>query len=119
MTLVGQFWNIPTSVEHFRTEIPNNVKEDYDANELYLVKVTTPTTVHPRQFIGERFEQIWNHNYQSCIYVGNSQGGNLVDIPGPQDTVIEGVFSDYIIKDGLFGIQYKYNHFDQMFNGNL
>ena len=45
-----------------------------------------------------------------CYFVGSGQAGLLVEVSEPNDSVIEGVYSDYII-ESLFATSYTYSHF--------
>lgn len=65
-----------------------------------------------RQFIGELFKRSWDKSLTSCLYVGSSQGGILADVPGPKDSVIEGVYTRYIIEDGLLGTDFAFSRFN-------
>ena len=109
--LIGQFWNIPVTAQNYHTELRDDIKDDYDPDKLYLVKVTPPSG-HTRQFIGELYHRSWDRTLRSCIYAGSSQGGRSIDIAGPRDSVIEGVYRDYDVTDGLVGTTFKYSRFD-------
>ena len=109
--IIGQFWNVPLNVEPYHADLSEELKKDYDPDKLYLVSVF-PFNHTPRRFIGELFEKSWDNTLKrSCIYVGSSQGDQLIDIAGPHDTVIEGIYTDYIVSDGLSGTRFKYNQF--------
>ena len=113
---LGQFWNIPVNVTSYHAEIPDLIKEDYDSEKLYLVTVSNPLSITgTRQFIGELSRRSWNRSLRSCLYVGSSQGGQLTDIPGPRDSVIEGVYTEYCVSDGILGVEYMYSQFDRFF----
>ena len=110
---LGQFWNIPVNVTSYHTELPEVVRDYYNPENLFLVTVDNPiSTRDPRQFIGELLSRSWDSSPISCLYVGNSQGGRLRDIPGPRDSVIEGRYTDYRVSDGLLGIDFMYSQFD-------
>ena len=47
-----------------------------------------------------------------CYYVGSSQGGVLNEYSVQSDSVIEGVYKDYIVTDGLLGSKFRYSQFD-------
>ena len=49
-----------------------------------------------------------------CYFVGNGQGGKLSkeEISEPNDSVIEGRYTDYIV-ESTFATDYKYSHFDE------
>ncbi len=97
----------------YHTELPEEIKEDYDPDKLYLVTIKDPISlVQKKQFIGELSKRSWDKSLRSCLYVGSSQGGRLTDIPGPKDSVIEGTYSDYIVSDGLLGSFFEFSKFD-------
>ena len=110
----GQFWNVPVKLFPYHTELPELIKEDYDPEELYLVTIEDPISlISKRQFIGELSKRSWDKTLRSCLYVGSSQGGRLSDIPGPKDSVIEGVYSQYAVQDGILSTSFTYSRFDQ------
>lgn len=112
--IIGQFWNIPVNISPYHAQLSDEVRNDYDPDKLYLVSVF-PVGQAPRRFIGELYHRSWDRSLKSCVYVGSSQGGQLRDIDGPHDTVIEGVYQDYIMSDGLMGTEFKYRQFQSSY----
>ena len=55
----------------------------------------------------------WELERRPCYFVGNGQAGRLVEVtpPDPNDPVIEGKYSDYIV-GSLFATDYTYSHFN-------
>ena len=49
-----------------------------------------------------------------CYFVSNGQGGKLSkeEISDPNDSVIEGRYTDYIV-ESTFATDYKYTHFNE------
>ena len=97
----GQFWNVPVTVEEFTGEFGDE-QRDND----YIITVRYPGTP-PRSFVGIESSVTWE---RSCYFVGSWQAGPLVEVSEPNDSVIEGVYSDYII-ESLFATSYTYSHF--------
>ena len=52
----------------------------------------------------------WELERRPCYFVGSGQAGPLAEVSEPNDSVIEGVYSDYII-ESLFATSYTYSHF--------
>ena len=61
----------------------------------YVITVDHPDSP-PRSFVGLRSEVTWEFEKRVCYYVGNTQAGQLAEVSDPNDSVIEGVYSDYI-----------------------
>ena len=53
------------------------------------------------------YQMSWEFEAKQCLYVGNNQGGPIAEVVDPNDSVIEGVYKDYIIADS-FGTDFKY-----------
>ena len=47
-----------------------------------------------------------------CLYAGNRQGGTIQEVEDPNDSVIEGIYTDYIMNDE-FTTDFKFSHFDE------
>ena len=98
----------------YHTELPEQVKEYFDSDKLYLVTIEDPISlIKKREFIGELSKRTWDKSLRSCLYVGSSQGGKQTDIPGPKDSVIEGTYSEYIVSDGILGTSFTFSKFDK------
>ena len=61
----------------------------------------------PRSFVGIESSVTWELERRPCYFVGSGQAGLLVEVSEPNDSVIEGVYSDYII-ESLFATSYTY-----------
>ncbi len=84
-----------------------------DVDQLYVVRVTHPSTGSTRRFIAEFGRKIWDLSNKDCLYAGNIQGGRLGDIDDDSvsDSVVEGRYNQYIV-DGLFDHDFEYLHFN-------
>ena len=83
----------------------------------YLIKVSHPTLSDPtltneRSFVGIKGGVTWEFEKRPCLYVGNSQGGPIDEVVGPNDSVIEVEYTDYKVMD-MFSTSYKYNKFEE------
>ena len=69
-----------------------------------------------RSFVGIKSDVTWELERRPCYFVGNGQGGKLskeeIASPDPNDSVIEGYYTDYIV-ESTFATDYKYSHFDE------
>ena len=80
-------------------------------------------SVHPksspvRSFLGEFYTYTWDATRESCLYVGDAQGGPISIVPDPKfnDSVIEGNYWDYILQgedENLFETNYTYSQFEE------
>jgi len=53
----------------------------------------------------------WEFEKHPCIYVGNSQAGPIQEVDAPNDSVIEGEYTDYEV-DSMFATDFIYSHFE-------
>ena len=53
----------------------------------------------------------WESKKRQCLYVGNRQGGSSDEVDSPNDPVIQGRYTDYVVNDTL-GTEFEYTHFD-------
>ena len=104
----GQFWNVPVTVVPYDGDFGDGPRDDD-----YLITVMHPEAA-ARRFVGLRSEITWEFERSVCYYVGNSQAGEIAEVsdPNDNDSVIEGVYSDYQV-DSLFATDYTYTHFNE------
>ena len=95
------------SVEEFTGRF-DGVERDDD----YVITVRYPGSA-PRSFVGIWSSVTWELLRRPCYFVGSGQGGRMLEIapPDPNDPVIEGQYTDYIV-DSLFATQYRFSHFN-------
>ena len=89
------------TVEEFTGEFGDE-QRDND----YIITVRYPGTP-PRRI---ESSVTWELERRLCYFVGSGQAGPLVEVSKPNDSVIEGVYRDYII-ESLFATSYTYSHF--------
>ena len=53
----------------------------------------------------------WEFEKRPCIYVGNSQAGPIVEVDDPNDSVIEGEYTEYEV-ESMFATDFTYSHFN-------
>ena len=78
----------------------------------YLIKVSHPTLLNERSFVGIKGGMTWEFENRPCLYVGNSQGGPIDEVVGPNDSVIDGEYTDYEVND-MFATTYQYTKFEE------
>jgi hypothetical protein len=96
--VLGQMWNIPFSVAEYTGD-----RGFLDPNDpaFYMTIPNTfpdPTTV--RTFVAVLQDRSWERTRVPCLYAGNRQAGPIGDIPEdevPNESVIEGEYTDYIV----------------------
>ena len=76
----------------------------------YVVTVNYPGK-QPRSFVGVMSSVTWEFEKRPCIYVGNSQAGPIAEVDTPNDSVIEGEYTDYEVAS-MFDTDFIYSHFD-------
>ena len=109
LTLAGQFWNSPVSVEPY-TGSAVGLTPGYPA---YTVTVGDPSTSESHRFVSVLIPRLWNHEAGQCLYAGNSRGGPTGGSPPvSMGSVIEGEYSDYKVGN-LFNTVFTYTQFNQ------
>ncbi|XP_065918054.1 uncharacterized protein [Dysidea avara] len=102
--LVAQFWNVPVELNEYLGDTPD------DNLTYYRIKVTTANNVE-REFVGHLYDVTWDFTPIPCVYAGNRNGGPVAEFDDPNDSVIEGRYTDYETS-GLFSTQFTYSRFD-------
>ena len=97
---------MPVTVVPFEGEF-GGVQRDDD----YVITVNHPEA-DPRSFVGLRSGVTWEFERRVCYYVGNTQAGELAEVSEPNDSVIEGEYSDYQV-ESLFATEFIYTHFNE------
>lgn len=105
---VGQFWNAPASISPF----DGRFRDGTPVSNRYLVNITTPTG-RSRGLVGFIHPNNWQGDQQTCMYVGDRQGGPNYNIAGYSDGVVEGSYKDYQVPDPYNEGNYKFGLFDR------
>lgn len=105
----GQFWNIPITFTPYEGEI--NSEYESMRNTIHIVTVDPPEG-DSRRFPADLDNQVWDLRRFPCLYCGNSQGGPWGLLEDPDDSVIQGSYSDYRV-GGLFEPEFKYTKFEE------
>ncbi|CAI8020901.1 hypothetical protein GBAR_LOCUS12460 [Geodia barretti] len=95
--LLGQFWNIPISVTILEGQ-PH-------------VQIFKPDQKNYRRFPAELSQLTWDRSRQYCYYAGDSQGSSERVNQDPTQSVIEGVWTNYVTS-GPFDTNFKYKRFE-------
>ena len=99
---------VPVTVEEFDGEFDGESSDDD-----YVITVRYPGQPS-RSFVGMESSVTWELERRPCFFVGDGQGGKVFEIaePDPNDPVIEGHYTDYIV-ESLFATDYTYSHFNE------
>ena len=100
----GQFWNVPVSIGRF---VADNSTGYDSAENLFVVNITSGS----RSYVGVLGQLTWELEEGPCLYVGDSQSDSIAEIKRPNDSVIEGVYSDYIVSEAFSG-DFDFGKFD-------
>lgn len=65
----------------------------------YVVNIST--SLHDRSYVGVLHCRTWELEEGPCLYVGSRQSGAIYEVEDPNDGVIEGVYTDYIVSEGF------------------
>ncbi len=81
--------------------------------KLYKVTLSTASGI-ARSYIGELRKVTWEHREEACLYVGDSQAGPLGNPLMPNDGVLDGDYTDYVV-DSAFSErgQFKFGLFQE------
>ena len=74
-------------------------------------KITVNYPGQTRQFVGFLYPLTWEFDERPCLYVGNGQGGPIDEVADPNDPVLQGEYTDYIV-DSLFSTDFAFGHFE-------
>lgn len=74
------------------------------------------TVNHPdseaRSFLGYLFELTWERERRPCLYAGNRQAGVADVVEEPNDSIIEGSYTDYRVS-GPFSTSFVFSQFEE------
>ena len=97
---------MPINVERF---VPTREDPYFLEEELFVITVN-PMDSQQRRFVAELYDQVWDTTLGVCFYAGSIQAGPVAEIDEPNDSVIQGVYSDYHVS-GLFDSEFMYSQF--------
>lgn len=83
------------------------------AEGYFNVSVSHPDSP-TRNFPGFLWPLTWERRSEPCLYAGSNNAGSVQIIDGLEDTIIEGVYSDYIVSDA-FDTEFKFSRFSDEF----
>ena len=95
MLPTGQFWNVPVSLAPFNGR---NIFGETLTNA-YVANVMTRSGL--RSYVGMLYRMTWEREEGPCLYVGDSQSFSIYEIEDPNDPVIKGLYTDYIVSEGF------------------
>eukprot|EP00731_Ephydatia_muelleri_P017034 Em0010g132a len=104
--IIGQFWNVPVNVSSYTGPLRNGSSNAYPR---YTIAVAHPLSP-ARRFTGILYSYTWEFDEGMCLYVGNRQAGPIYEVESPNDPVIEGAYTDYIMNDA-FATDFAYSRF--------
>ena len=93
------------------TPYVGNLRDGEQAEGFYIINVTragSPTRV----FTGFLSPLSWDYSPGPCLNAGNIQGGRVYEIADPNDPVIEGRYSDYIVASAFNETGYIFGKFE-------
>ena len=78
-----------------------------------MINITSTHSNKMRSYTGLLYDLTWSFEKTPCLYVGNSQGGPIYEIEDPNDPIIEGRYSEYIVPDLFSEDDFQYGLFDE------
>jgi hypothetical protein len=102
--LLGQFWHLQFHQEEFAGEFNRGGTREG------TVQITTPSDLGSRSFISLHHPLTWDRREETCYYAGSKQAGATDYIPAPEDTIIEGGYTDYMV-DHNFDTEFTFSVF--------
>ena len=91
-------WNIPFFVSEYTGD--RGTLEPNDPVFYVTIPITFPDNSTVRTFVAVLQDRSWERTRAQCLYAGNRQAGPIGDIPEdefPNESVIEGDYTDYIV----------------------
>ena len=104
--LIGQFWNVPVDVSIYTGPLRAGSSKAYSR---YTISVAHPLSP-ARSFTGIKYNYTWEFDEGVCLYAGNRQAGPIYEVESPNDPVIEGSYTNYIMSDA-FATDFAYTRF--------
>jgi hypothetical protein len=89
--LLGQFWHLRFHQEAFAGKFNSGGTQEG------AFQITTPIELGSRSFICLQHLLTWDGREDTCYYAGSKQAGAMNYIPAPEDTIIEGDYTDYMV----------------------
>lgn len=80
------------------------------ALDQYVVSFTRPISNQDVSFAGWLFPLTWELKRGPCLLVGSYQAGPTYRVENTNDSVIEGVYTEYEV-DGLYETDFRYSEF--------
>ena len=81
------------------------------AVDTYTVNITIGGT--PRSYTGYLYQSTWDHTEESCLYVGNTQGGPIAEVSQPNDPVIADIYTAYKVPGAYSEVGYVFGLFNE------
>lgn len=103
--LIAQFWGVPISLVPYTGQYRG---QPVTTGDFYVVSLATKP--RPRRFVAHWNAVSWDFREGPCLYAGSSNGGPVREVVAPNDAVIEGIHTDYIVKS-TFSTSFKYSRF--------
>ena len=100
----GQFWHLQFYQQEFTGEFNIGGTREGAFN------ITTPLELGSRSFIGLQYSLTWDRREETCYYAGSKQAGATNYIPSPEETIIEGGYTDYMV-DHNFDTDFRFSVF--------
>ena len=94
----GQMWNIPFAIAEYTGD--RGFLDPNDPAFYMTINNTYPDSSTERTFVAVLQDRSWERTRVPCLYAGNRQAGPIGDIPEdevPNESVIEGEYTDYIV----------------------
>lgn len=87
-------------------------RDNKPAKNRYMISFTRPISGRLTSFTGWLYSLTWERMQGPCLYAGNRQAGKIYEVDDPNDSVIEGNFTEYEVP-GRFETSFKYSEFDE------
>ena len=81
--------------------------------ERYVINITSSLSGEERSYTGWLYDLTWSFEEGPCLYVGNRQAGPIYEVKDPNDPIIEGRYSEYLVKDLFSEEDFMYTLFKE------
>lgn len=86
---------VPIDIEKYNSDFDGSPRVDD-----YIVAINYLSSP-PRSFVGLLSSVTWEFERRPCMYAGNSQAGPIGNVDTPNDSVIEGDYTQYDVDSML------------------
>lgn len=106
---IGQFWNATVQLQKHNGDFELR-NRNQNPQDFVVLKFLNQDGSIRKTVGGIMGSRPWESTEESCVYAGDSEGGQMYEILKPNVSLLDGSYEDYIVED-LFGTEFKFSQF--------